>query len=420
MKKGIAIGVFFLGGVLSMNGGTAVAQTQSVNLKRVEMSALPELPIDEKTTENPEAGSKELLKQSLLNQVARCKAQSGTDTWNFAGKAIPRSRYCIETANWFLALFEKGLSLNEVWAKAKNELEWYQSVGKPDTGEVQFTGYYFPVYRAKKKADAVFKYPVYGMPNDLVQVNVGGVKVWRRKVGNRYVPYYTREEIANGALRGRGLELGFLSNPVDPYILEVQGSGALLFDDGSGKAQRQIVNYGGQNGYTYVSLGKLMRAAGIPEIYISLQGIQKYFTEVHPEEWPQFSNQNPTFVFFKKDSIGPYGASNVVLTPKHSIAIDQKEFPMGAIGLVQTERPFRIEGDQAYDWRPFSQFVVAQDTGGAIKSPGRVDIFWGEGTYAEVTAGRTDRLGSLFFALVPSDRFALSEGDPVPAPLPYT
>jgi membrane-bound lytic murein transglycosylase A len=195
-----------------------------------------------------------------------------------------------------------------------------------------------------------------------------------------------------------------LDNPVDPYLLQVQGSGTLLIQNELGVEERVIVNFSGENGWPYTSLGKLMRAAGVPDEYISLQGIKRYFIDVHPELWSKFSNQNQSYVFFKIANAGPFGAAATLLTPKHSIAVDPKVFPLGAIGLIQAERPFQVVGDQAQDWRPFSQFVVAQDTGGAIQSAGRVDVFWGEGHYAEVVAGQSDRMGELYFVLVPPSK----------------
>ena len=380
---------------------TTTPEATTPNLKRVTAADLPQTAIDDADAGDWEAGSRAGLKTALQLQLASCQNQSQTEAWDFAGKKISRRRWCVTTIQWFLAKLQTAQSLNELYLAAQNELEWYQSVGKPVTNDVEFTGYFYPVHEAKKVADAVFKYPVYQKPADLVQVTVNGQKVWRRKVGSTYVPYYTREQIVHGALAGKGLEIGYVASPVDAYLLEVQGSGALIFTDANGVQSRQFVNYGAQNGYTYVSLGKLMRAAGIAEEYINLQGIRKYFTEVHPEDWEKFSNQNPSFVFYQKATSGPYGSAGVILTPKHSVAVDNSEFPKGAVGLVQTDRPIQVVGNEATAWKTFFQFILAQDTGGAIKSPGRVDIFWGEGAYAEVAAGRTDRPGKLFFCVAP-------------------
>ena len=350
-------------------------------LTRVDPSSLPAFQIDDSDSGDPNAGSKEGLKEALEKQLEACDRLPGE--WDFAGKRVSKNRWCRKTGEWFLSRMKSGSSLAQILSEARSGLEWYRSTGKPDTHEVQFTGYFFPVHHARRERDSVFRYPIYRVPSDL------------------QTPYYTRGQIESGILGRRGLEIGYLDNPVDPYILQVQGSGALLLSDSGGIESRVMVNYAGENGRPYRSLGKLMRESGIPEEYINLQGIKRYFTEVRPGDWRSFSDQNESYVFFKEARQGPFGYSGCILTPKHSIAVDKRVFPMGAIGLIRTERPDRVEGDQALSWKSFSQFVVAQDTGGAIQSPGRVDVFWGEGPYAEVAAGRTDRTGELYFLLVP-------------------
>ncbi len=372
--------LFSLFGVLSFS---ALAYGNS--LRRLSPDEVPEIRIDDSALGSPEAGSRELFQEALRRQLPLCSGLP--NSWSFAGETVSKERWCRDTVQWFLRELARGLSLNEVFGKARRELQWFESTGKPDTHEVQFTGYYFPVYRAKLLPDEIFKYPVYRTPPDLVR------------------PYFTRAQIEDGgALRGRGLEIAYLDNPVDPYILQVQGSGALLISTDGGGFRRQIVNYASENGRPYSSLGRAMRLSGIDEEFINLQGIKRYFTLIHPEAWSFFANQNQSYVFFKTDAEGPFGYSSVVLTPKHSIAVDRTVFPMGAVGLIQTERPDQVVGDQAISWKQFAQFVVAQDTGGAIKTPGRVDVFWGEGPYAEVAAGRTDRTGRLFFVLAPAER----------------
>ncbi len=348
---------------------------------RLKPSEVPKLEIDDSAMGSAEAGSKEGLRTAIERQMARCDSQP--EYWIFAGRRVHRKRWCHATLEWFRAQLDAGLSLNEIHLKARESLEWYRSTGKPGSGEVQFTGYFYPVHSARKKRDAQFRYPVYRLPPESLRG-------------------YTREQIeTKGLLRGRGLEIAYLDNPVDPFILQVQGSGALMVEDSQGKVERWVVNYAGTNGRSYVSLGRLMREAGIAEEYINLQGIRKYFVELHPEQWTRFSNQNPSYVYFRRDPQGPYGTAGAILTPKHSIAVDNAHFPMGGMALFRTERPDRIEGGNALSWKPFAQFAVAQDTGGAIKTPGRVDVYWGEGEYAEVAAGRTDRTGELYFVLKP-------------------
>ncbi|NDF15933.1 hypothetical protein EB061_11540, partial [bacterium] len=266
---------FGLASVTVRAEGSARTPGDSEALVRLKASELPTIEMDDADRGSFEAGSRAGLKQALLRQLDQCKELGST--WNFAGRKVSQKRWCQDTANWFLSKLERVNSLDELLSLARTELEWYRSTGKPSNGEVQFTGYFNPVYRAKLKPDSVFKHPLYRLPSDLKK------------------PYFTREQIENGVLTGKGLELAYLDNPVDPFVMQVQGSGTLLLDDGSGVEKRININYAGENGHPYVSLGKLMRAAGVPEDYISLQGIRKYFLEVHPEEWRKFSDQNPSF-----------------------------------------------------------------------------------------------------------------------------
>lgn len=378
---GIVFVGFFLGGVPGSKVEAAPPVRGAGALVRLSGDQIPRLEIDDVALGSPDAGSREGLRTAIDRQISACVSQP--EYWIFAGKKVHRNRWCEGTLRWFREHLKAGLSLNEIYLKARDKLEWYRSTGKPGSGEVQFTGYFYPVHPARKRKDAKYRYPVYRLPPESLRKR-------------------TREQIeSKGMLRGRGLEIAWLDNPVDPFILQVQGSGALLIEGEDGKTERLVVNYAGTNGQPYVSLGRLMREAGIPEEFINLQGIRKYFVELHPEQWARFSNQNPSYVYFKQDTEGPYGSSSAILTPKHSIAVDKAWFPMGAMALIQTERPDRVASGNALSWKPFSQFAVAQDTGGAIKTPGRVDVYWGEGEYAEVAAGRTDRLGQLYFVLIP-------------------
>jgi membrane-bound lytic murein transglycosylase A len=70
--------------------------------------------------------------------------------------------------------------------------------------------------------------------------------------------------------------------------------------------------------------------------------------------------------------------------------------PHGALGFLVTTRP--VAGvDGAVERKPLSRFVLNQDTGGAIRSPGRVDVFWGRGPEAELSAGHMKDRGRMFY-----------------------
>ena len=70
----------------------------------------------------------------------------------------------------------------------------------------------------------------------------------------------------------------------------------------------------------------------------------------------------------------------------------------GALAFIDTQRPV-IENGAIKEWRPFTRFMLNQDTGGAIKGPGRVDLFWGPGDDAELSAGYMQQEGRLYFLI---------------------
>ena len=131
---------------------------------------------------------------------------------------------------------------------------------------------------------------------------------------------------------------------------------------------------------------------------MSMQKIRSYLKE-HPEEVERVLNYNPSYVFFKLEEEGPIGYIQVKLTPMRSIALDRKLFPPAALAYIETQKPALDNIGEIYEWQDFTAFVLNQDTGGAIKGPGRADVFWGNGRYAEVAAGHMQHKGS-FFLLV--------------------
>lgn len=143
-----------------------------------------------------------------------------------------------------------------------------------------------------------------------------------------------------------------------------------------------------------------------------MQKIRQYLQD-HPEEMQSVFNYNPSYVFFKIEPEGPLGSINVKLTPGRSIALDRRLFPPAALTYVETEKPVIDSRGQIQRWMRCSRFMLNQDTGGAINGPGRADLFWGDGSYAEIAAGHLKNLGRLYLlVLKPDARGALArEGD---------
>ena len=262
-----------------------------------------------------------------------------------------------------------------------------QSPGRNEHGEVLFTGYYEIELEGSLVPSARFPYPLYKRPPDLTDV---GIK------NNQEGMYYTRRDIdGEGKLRGRGLELLWLRNPVDGFFLHVQGSGQIRLPDG----QVQRVHYAASNGHPYSSIGRVLLQEGrLPREAMSLQGLRRYFRD-HPEETTRVLFHNPRYIFFRPVAQGPQGNLGLLLVPGRSIAADQHLFPAGGLAFVQIQQPVLNAQGEITAWQPTSRFVFNHDTGNAITGPGRIDLFWGSGPQAEMAAGHMQHTGKLFFLL---------------------
>jgi membrane-bound lytic murein transglycosylase A len=280
----------------------------------------------------------------------------------------------------------------------------YRSIGRPPDDNVLFTGYFEPLYPGSLTASPDYPVPVYGLPDDLVTVNLGDFSddlVGKRVVGyvkeHRLVPYYTRAEIQrDGALQENAPVIAWMRDPVDLYFIQVQGSGRLQTPDG----QKVSILYAAQNGHSADLVGRhLIRENKVPQEEMSMQRIRQYFRE-HPEDTERLLHLDPSFVFFRIGTTGPLGNLGVEVTPGRSIATDRRIFPSGALAYVDTHKPL-VSGHRVIgQWVPLKRFVLNQDTGGAIKGPGRADLFWGSGAYAETAAGHLKHPGDLYFLVL--------------------
>ncbi|MFH2012234.1 MAG: MltA domain-containing protein [Pseudomonadota bacterium] len=309
--------------------------------------------------------------------------------------------YLIESMNLFLDIFENSVSPKDLHKKIKKLFYIYKSVGSDGKGSVLFTGYYEPVLKGSLTMSDEYRYPLYTKPGDLMVIDLGqfhpkfkSEKIVARYDGNTVIPYYSRREIdLEKVLEGKGLELFWVSDPVDLFFLHVQGSG--IIDLGDAKTQR--IHYAESNGKPYRSIGKkLIDENVIPREEISLQSIKTYLKD-HPEERDSILCYNESYVFFEKVNIGPIGNLEVVLTPGRSIATDYRLFPKGGLAFITTQKPKIDPTDRITGWKSFSRFAVNQDTGGAIRGPGRVDLFWGSEKFAEIAAGAMQQYGEIYF-----------------------
>ncbi|HEX8057993.1 MAG TPA: MltA domain-containing protein, partial [Novosphingobium sp.] len=193
----------------------------------------------------------------------------------------------------------------------------YFETARIGDGAAFATGYYEPEIAGVRTRQAGYDVPVYGMPPDLVRARPGDAAptpdgkqpLGRYDETGRFVPYYVRADIEDGALMGKGLEIAWAADPVEFYFLQVQGSGRLRGPDGSVVR----IGYAGQNGWQSTLIGSIMRQRGLigsaPGQYSgSLEGIQKFLRD-RPAEGRDMLRANQSYVFFRETmGAGPVGA----------------------------------------------------------------------------------------------------------------
>jgi hypothetical protein len=131
----------------------------------------------------------------------------------------------------------------------------------------------------------------------------------------------------------------------------------------------------------------------------SMETIRTYIN-MHPDERREILFTNPSYIFFHwSTASGVTGNLGRSLTPGRSIAVDQGCFPAASLAFLKTRQPVIVSG-KIIGWQPVHRFVLIQDTGSALKGPGRVDLFQGTGEQAGLLAGSMKETGSLFFFLL--------------------
>lgn len=278
-----------------------------------------------------------------------------------------------------------------------------------ERGTGLITGYYEPLLRGSRIRDARFRYPLYGVPDDLVTVDLGelypqlkGQRVRGRLEGRRLLPYFSRGEIDRGTASLKGRELIWVDDRLDAFFLEIQGSGRVQLPDGS----TIRLGYADQNGHPYRAIGRTLVERGeLSMEEATMQGIRKWAV-ANPDRVTPILHSNPSRVFFRElppqppapgapgtapAASGPPGSLGVPLTPMRSIAIDPRSVMLGAPVWLATVDPI--------DGKPIERLTLAQDTGGAIVGSIRADLFWGFGTAAGESAGRMRENGAMWVLL---------------------
>lgn len=255
-----------------------------------------------------------------------------------------------------------------------------------------FTGYYEPLLQGSRIQGGPYQTPLYALPNNLVTADLGlfrdslkGQTLIGKVVDKKFVPYGSRADITGAPIDAN--VLAWVSDPIDAFFLEIQGSGYIQLTDGS----LLHVGYAGKNGEAYTPIGRMLREQGDLPSGAGMAEIKDWLRQ-HPEKAREIMNSNQSYVFFRQipGQDGPIGGAGVPLTPQRSLAVDTRVLPYGI--------PVFVSAKQIH--LNYQRLMVAQDTGGAIKGAIRGDIFWGHGADAEQSSGGMQANGR-YWVLLP-------------------
>ncbi|MGF1747600.1 murein transglycosylase A [Vibrio cionasavignyae] len=244
--------------------------------------------------------------------------------------------------------------------------------GGDKKGNVLFTGYFSPVMELRHHPDEKFKYPVYGLPDCQQECP-------------------TRAEIYGGALNGQGLELGYADNLIDPFIMEVQGSGFVHFGDDD---TLEYFAYAGKNNRAYVSIGRvLIERDEVPKEKMSLKAIKDWVMKQDEKTVQALLEENTSYVFFAPQKAAPVtGTAGIPLQAMAAVAGDRSTFPMGT--PILAEVPL-LNADGTWSGAHELRLLIVLDTGGAVKG-NHFDLYHGLGDFAGTQAGHYKHFGRVW------------------------
>lgn len=332
-------------------------------------------------------GDKQALLTSIDNSLTYLATNKAIEVYqNYPIKEITLNRVR-ESLVRFRQVVVSSQSAAELQAAVRREFAFYQSVGNDGKGTVKFTAYYEPMYVASRVRTAVYKYPLYRLPADFQK--------WPKPHPKR-VDLEGKDGLLGDKSKLRGLEILWFSNRLDPYMVHIQGSAQIRLTNG----QRTSVGYAGGTDYPWTSIGKELAKDGkLPLSGLSMPKLISYFQK-HPKELSNYLPRWERFIFFAETNGAPATGSLLIpVTAERSIATDKALMPPGALALIINSFPYPNSSGKL-ESRLVNRFVLDQDTGSAIKGPGRVDYFMGSGKLAGDRAGISGGNGLLFYLLL--------------------
>lgn len=303
-----------------------------------------------------------------------------------------------ETLAAFREIVQSDMSTQLKKKRIEEAFIMIKASGENGDGSILFTGYYEPLLEGSLKRTDKYRYPLYRPPPDLVmeKASTNKMKI-SRTVNGRKVAYHTRREIdVDGVLRGRGLELVWVSDPVELNTLHTQGSGKIKLEDG----KILTVSYAQNNGRPFSSVAHSMLMQNrIDKSDTSYRNFKVWLKGKSEQELYEILGVNERYIFFRFVDHEPVGSMGEPVTPARSIATDPDYYPQGALAFIRLRKPVFDDNYNVVKRIDFSRFVLNQDKGSAIKGPGRVDLFCGFGPEAQATAGSLKEKGELLFLL---------------------
>ncbi|MCP4710806.1 MAG: hypothetical protein GY869_19455 [Planctomycetes bacterium] len=299
--------------------------------------------------------------------------------------------HAVASLEAFYELLESGINGEQLNAEIRQRFDVYTSVGYDDQGTVLFTGYYTPIFNGSLELTAQFQFPLYRQPEDLIKTDTGEI-LGRRLPNGSTVQYPSRQEIESSNMLA-GNELVWLEDAFEAYVAHVQGSAVIRLNDGN----RLTVGYTANNGHEYNSAAQEMVADGLltPD-QLNLSSMISFF-KANPHRVSDYTQRNPRFVFFAETFDNPHGSINEPVITLRTIATDKTVFPPAGITFINTQLPRTMPGGAGVGILPYSGFALDQDTGGAIRAPGRCDVYMGIGDQAGQLAGSTYQEGRLHY-----------------------
>jgi membrane-bound lytic murein transglycosylase A len=257
------------------------------------------------------------------------------------------------------------------------------------------TGYHHINLKGSFKKDDVYKYPIYKEPKDLIFINLKDFEetkeinkiLYGRVENQKFIPYYTRQEIENGTLSNKNLEILYLTSKLDILYLQIQGSGKITLPNN----KEIYIKYKSKNGHKFTGIGGILANNNyLKKNNLSKEKIYNFFKQ-NPDKIDFVINHNKSYIFFEINKDKVVRGSFLPLIKERSIAIDNNIYPYGFLFFLIT-----VYGNTKKD---FNKLVISSDTGSAIKTAERIDLYFGEDSEAEYYANQMKNKSKLYILL---------------------